>query len=1065
MNISDIAIRRPVFTTMITVGLISLGWLGFQRLDTDLYPDVTMPLVSVAVPYPGASPEDVEREVIKPLEEAVVAINDVDYVQSASRDNVGNLFIVFKLAADFNRAASDVRDKVAAIRGKLPDDIEEPVIQKFDIAAAPVLVYTAQAPMPSDQVRDVVEDLIKPTLEQVPGVARVDVVGGREREVHVELDPVRMASLRLTPANVVKKLKEANATVPAGHYTRDGREVAVRTLGQFETVEDVRNTVLFAGPDGSQVRVRDVADVTDSFKEQRSLVRANAKEAVAFQVVKASKSNTVRVADGVKAKLAQLQPSLPKGVETSLLIDQSIYINANAHEVEIAIFFGGAMAILVILFFMRDLRSTFISALALPTAVIGTFLMMWWLNFSLNMVTLLALSLAIGLLVDDAVVVRENIFRHLEHGEDPLVAASKGTQEIALAVFATTMTICAVFVPVAFMSGMVGQFFKQFGLTITCAVLLSMFVAFTLDPMLSARLAKQLKPGEKHESSGLFSGISRGLGWVFDKQDRAYASMLRWAINHRLIVVIVAVASLYGSVKLASLVGGEFVAPEDRGQFVAMLEFPSDTSLEETSKRSLEIERELNADPRFKLVFATLGPDGDVYKAKYRIDLGPKTERKESVWQMQEVAREICKHARGAKVTIAQPPPMEGAPEGDNPIMLTIQGPSYDVLVPTAMKVAEAMRKIPGATDVNIKHTAPKEEMRVMVDRPLAAQHGLPMSTIGLSLRTALDGEIAGALRGKNFRGEEDQTDIRVRFSERDRKDADVLARLPLTAQANPVLLGDVARIVSGKGETQILRLDRVRQITVTAAASGRPMGSVVEDVNKLLPQLLPEGYHGKWMGMVRDMNDSNAAFALAFGVAALFIYIVLASQFESFIHPVTIMISLPLAMIGAFLGLYLIGAAISLGSQIGIILLMGLVTKNAILLVDSAIQFQREGMSAKEAMLAAGPRRLRPILMTTAAMVLGMLPTAMGQGLGSEFRSPMATAVIGGVISSTFLTLLVVPVVYLSIEGFRQRSRKLMAWMFRLESRPDPVLARRDSKAPPRDSKAPPSDRAAAAE
>ena len=588
MNISDIAIRRPVFTTMVTLGLVALGWLGFQRLDTDLYPDVTMPLISVAVPYPGASPEDVEREVIKPLEEAVVAINHIDYVTSTSRDNLGTLFIVFKLAADFDKAANDVRDKVAALRNELPDDIEEPVIQKFDIAAAPVLVYTAQAPLPSHEVRDIVEDLIKPTLEQVPGVARVDVVGGQEREVQVELDPLRLAALHLSPATVVRQLNVENATVPAGHYTKGGREYAVRTLGQFETVEDIRNTVLFAGRDGSVVRVRDVAEVRDGFKEDRTLVRANAKEAVAFQVVKASNSNTVRVADGVKAKLAALQSSLPKGVETSLLIDQSVYINANAHEVEIAIVFGGAMAILVILFFMRDLRSTFISSLALPTAVIGTFLMMWWLNFSLNMVTLLALSLAIGLLIDDAVVVRENIFRHLEHGEDPLVAASKGTQEIALAVFATTMTIVAVFVPVAFMSGMVGQFFKQFGLTITCAVLLSMFVAFTLDPMLSARLAKRLKPGEKSAQRGLFGGISRGLGWAFDKQDAVYARMLRWAVSHRLIVVLLAIASLYGSVKLASAVGGEFIAPEDRGQFIVSLEFPSDTSLEETTQLLLK---------------------------------------------------------------------------------------------------------------------------------------------------------------------------------------------------------------------------------------------------------------------------------------------------------------------------------------------------------------------------------------------------------------------------------------------------------------------------------------------
>jgi HAE1 family hydrophobic/amphiphilic exporter-1 len=531
-------------------------------------------------------------------------------------------------------------------------------------------------------------------------------------------------------------------------------------------------------------------------------------------------------------------------------------------------------------------------------------------------------------------------------------------------------------------------------------------------------------PGEKEHKGGPFGAVSRGLGWVFDKQDRMYAAMLRWAVSHRLIVILVAVATLVGSVKLAAAVGGEFIAPEDRGQFFVMLEFPSDTSLAETSRRSLQIEQQLAQDKRFKLVFATLGPDGDVYKAKYRIDLGSKTERKETVWQMQDVARAIAQRAEGAHVTVAMPPPIEGAPEGDNPIMLTVQGPSYDVLVPTAEKIADAMRKIPGATDVNVKHTKPKEEMRVIVDRGMAAQHGLPMALIGTTLRTALDGALAGTLRGRNFRGEEDETDIRVRFSERDRKDANVLALLPLTSKGDPVRLGDIARITPGSGETQIHRLDRVRQITVTAGAAGRPMGNVVADLDKELPKLLPEGYHAKWMGMVRDMRDSNAAFGMAFGVAALFIYIVLASQFESFIHPVTIMLSLPLATIGAFFGLYLNGSAISIGSQIGMILLMGLVTKNAILLVDAAIQFQRQGMTAKEAMLHAGPRRLRPILMTTSAMVLGMLPTALSNGDGSEFRAPMSIAVIGGVISSTLLSLIVVPVVYLSIERLKARLR-----------------------------------------
>jgi HAE1 family hydrophobic/amphiphilic exporter-1 len=396
MNLSDIAIRRPVFTTMITMGLAVLGLIAYQRLETDLYPDVTLPLISVSVVYPGASPEDIEREVVKPLEEAVVSINHIDYVSSAARDSLGQVFLVFKLEADFDKAANDVRDKVSAIRHKLPDDAEEPVVQKFDLGAAPVLIYVAHADMPSDKVRDIVEDRIKPELERVPGVARVDINGGREREVHVELDPVRLASLQISPATVVQQLKLENASIPAGHYTRDGKEIAVRTLGQFVSVEDVANTVLMTAPDGGIVRLRDVALVRDAFKETRTIVRANGEDAVAFEVIKASKANTVSVAHAVQAALAKIQPSLPKELSTDLLINQAVFIEADEEEVEIAIVFGGLMAILVILFFMRDLRSTFISALALPTAVMGTFLIMWWLGFTLNIITMLALSLAIG---------------------------------------------------------------------------------------------------------------------------------------------------------------------------------------------------------------------------------------------------------------------------------------------------------------------------------------------------------------------------------------------------------------------------------------------------------------------------------------------------------------------------------------------------------------------------------------------------------------------------------------------------------------------------------------------
>lgn len=1046
MNISDIAIRRPVFTTMVTMGLAVLGLIAYSRLETDMYPDVTLPLISISAVYPGASPEDIEREVIKPLEESVVSINNIDYVNSTSRDNVGMVFLVFKLEADFDKAASDVRDRVAAIRNQLPEDVEEPVIQKFDLGAAPVLVYTAHADLPPEKVRDIVEDRIKPALEQVPGVARVEINGGREREVQVELDPFKLAALHMTAANVVQQLKLENASVPAGHYTAGGKEISVRTLGQFESLDDVANTVVQTGPDGSLVRLRDVAIVRDGFKEARTIVRANAEEAVAFQVIKASKANTVSVSHAAQAALAELQPRLPKELRTDLLIDQAVYIESNAEEVETAIVFGGLMAILVILFFMRDLRSTFISALALPTAVIGTFLLMWWLGFTLNMITLLALSLAIGLLIDDAVVVRENIFRHLERGEDPMTAASRGTREITLAVLATTLTIVAVFVPVAFMSGLVGQFFKQFGLTISAAVMLSMFVAFTLDPMLSARLATRITPGAHghHPSKrGPFSWLSNLLGRFFDGVDAVYRFLLDKSLRHPFVVALIAIGTFVGSVKLGTAVGGDFVALEDRGQFMMSMEYPSDTSLQETSKRSLEVEKALLADPRFKIVFATIGPNGDVYKVKFRIDVGEKTKRPDSLWTLQDVARAIAReHGHGAKVIVSQAPPLEGAPDQDNPIMLVLQGPSYEVLVPTAEKLAEAMAKVPGAADVNVKHTQPKREMHVKVDRALAAQHHLPIGMIGSALRTALDGEIAGKLRGRNYRGEEDETDIRVRLIDRDRRDVRALSQLPLAVRPDAtVRLGDVSRVTEALGESQINRTDRMRQITVTAAALGRPLAQVVEDVDKQLADIVPEGYEAKWFGMVRDMQDSNRAFALAFAVAALFIYIVLASQFESFIHPVTIMLSLPLATIGAFLGLFLHGSAVSMGSQIGMILLMGLVTKNAILLVDAAIQQQRLGFGPREAMLEAGPRRLRPILMTTAAMVLGMLPTAMNKGIGSEFRGPMAIAVIGGVISSTILTLIVVPVVYLGIERFRRGARLVIARLFHTDPKVDPML------------------------
>lgn len=1033
MTISEVAIRRPVFVTMMAVGLAVLGIIAFRRLGTDLYPDVKFPIVTVVVPYPGASPEDVERQVVKPLEDAIVGVNGLDRMQGIARDNVGIVAVMFKLDTDFDAAANEVRQKVDAITGQLPTGAEKPAISKADIGAAPILVFAASGSGTSDEVRRITQDSVKPALEQLEGVAKVEVLGGREREVHVDLDPTKLESFGLAPTAVVQKLRAENATIPAGHYDAgmgQSREVGVRTIGEFANLEQIRDAVVFAGPDGRVVRVRDIGVVSDSFKEQRTLIRNNGQDAVTFQIVKTSDANTVRVADAVKAELAKLTPVLPQGYGTSLLIDQSSFIKENAHEVEIAIVFGGAMAILVILLFMMDLRSTFISAIALPTSVLGTFLMMYALGFTLNMMTLLGLSLAIGLLIDDAVVVRENIFRHLEAGEAPAQAAANGTREITLAVLATTFTIVAVFVPVAFMKGIVGQFFRQFGLTVTAAVVLSMLVAFTLDPMLSARLATRIVKGSHGGGPNVRGRLVALLERAFAKQDRLYEGSLRWALGRPKTVMAVALGLFAASVAMGKSIGSDFMAAEDRGQFLLELEFPGDTSLAETSRRSLEVERALVGDGRFKTVYATVGPDGDINRARYRVDAGPKANRSEGLEELKSIARRTAETARGASVIAEDPPIIEGLGTW-RPIMISIAGPSYEVLEPTAQRVAAALRGTAGASDVKIDYQPGKGETRLVPDRGLAGAAGLPVAMIGMNVRVAMEGEVAGQVRTKDSRGEDDETDIRVRLAPQFRGDRASIGRIPIITtplgaqRASTVRVEDVATFQPGVGPARINREDRSRRIVVSAAVSGRALGDVVSELRPKVAELIPGGYQVEWLGQIKDMEDSNAAFGLAFGLAVLFIYVVLASQFESFLHPATIMFSLPLALIGALIGLWANRYSLSMGSQIGIMLLMGLVTKNAILLVDSALTFQRQGMQVREALLAAGPRRLRPILMTSAAMVLGMLPTALSGGSGSEFRAPMAVAVIGGVVSSTFLTLLVVPVIYMGVDWLRGLVRK----------------------------------------
>jgi hydrophobe/amphiphile efflux-1 (HAE1) family protein len=1011
VTLSSVAIKRPVFTVMVMAAMLVLGIVAFRRLGSDLFPDVSFPAVVVTVPYPGASPKEVETLVAKPLEDSVVGINGIDRVRSFSREGSALVFVLFNLGVDVSDAATEVRERVSQVRYKLPTETKEPIISRFDVSASPVLTYTVRGQGSLADIRDYTDHTIRPALEQVDGVASVDIKGGQTREVRVLLDRPKLDALGVGLGQVVARLRAENLNVPAGHYDEGAREVSVRTVGEFKNVDQIRDVIVATAKDGSVVRLRDVANVVDGFADETTLVRVNGDEAVTFEVRKQSGKNTVEIAHAVKQKLATLTKAFPAGMSTSLLIDQSRFIEVELDSVQHHIVIGAFMAVLIILVFMMDLRSTLISAVALPTSVIGTFFVMYVLGFTLNMMTLLALSLAIGLLIDDAVVVRENIFKHIERGKPPMQAALDGTQEVALSVFATTLTIIAVFLPVAFVKGMVGQFFRQFGITISAAVAISLFVAFTLDPMLSSRFSKQ-----KTDERGAFDWLKAPFEWVFRQVEQTYAAMLGWSVRHKLAVGALAVLSMVFMGWVTSLMGSEFVNSEDRSQFVVESELPAGTALAETSRLSAMAENELLKTPEIHVLASTVGVDGEPNKIRWRIATTPKAERTKTIGALKEAGRRAAQLIPGAKVTATDPPFVEGAAT-EAPIMINVRGDEFPQIEAAANKIEKILKATPGVSDIQVRYSPGRPELEVELDRQRAADRGLSVSEVALALRTAMEGDESG-----NLRSGSDEIPIRVRLGEDYRADEEALKNLTLQTMRGPVKLSDVANFHRSEGPQVIERENRQRQITLWATPIGRPLGDVAKEFQPAIKKAaLGQGISVDYDGQLRLMNETNENMAIALLLGVVFIYIVLASQFESFVHPLTIMLTLPLALVGGIVGLFLTNNTMAMGALIGIVLLMGLVTKNAILLIDRAIVHVRDqGMTPFRAIVTAGPERLRPILMTSAAMVLGMLPTAVSHGEGSEFRAPMAIAVIGGVVSSTLLSLVVVPVFYLSIENLK---------------------------------------------
>ena len=1049
MKISDVAIDRPVFTTMAALATLVLGGLAVTRLGVDLFPNVTIPVVAITTVYPGSGPTEVEQQVTKRIEDAVSTINGVDLVRSFSRDSVSVVVVQFKLSVDELESSSDVRDRLQVIRSTLPDGVKDPLVQKFDPSAAPILTYAVRGKEDPIDLTRMVEDRVRPALEAVEGVGSVVIRGGVEREIQIDLEQGKLQALGLSVNTVAQLLRAESVDLPGGRLTVGGREFSLKAAGRFSSPEDIANVVLTSRPDGTQIRVRDVGTVVDGSAEVRTIARLNGEPAVLVDVMKQAGANTVAVSDAVVRRIddlmggaegkvaaatgrdaagavagaAQAPPAKDDHLEMALVMQQAKFVKNNIARLRGHLIVGGLLAVLVIFFFMLDVRSTLISAVSLPTSVIATFFVIWQFGFSFNIMTMLALTLAIGLLIDDSVVVRENIFRHLEMGQNPIEAARKGTSEIALAVMATTLTICAVFVPVAFMQGMVGLFFRQFGLTLTGAVLVSLLVSFTIDPMLSARIAQTIDPHrhEKMRTHWFYGPPTRFFEWM----DEEYRGILKVALKWRKLTIAGAVALFIGSLALIPFMGAEFMSPGDQGKFNVQFEAPAGIALAETDTLARTAEAAMRKVPEVTEVITTVGVDRDASKFTLQVITTPKDARTATMDEIMDGARAAIATLPGVTTKLAVPGIIEGgAIQQPQPVQVLLMGPDLIELNRVGQKVFTLVKGVPGTADVGIDTRPGSPEQRFVVNRTRAADRGVMFASAAQALRFAVEGDVVGTMPDEG-----DDVEVRARLRVEDRNSLARLREIVVPSRTGQLVrLDELVDVVEADSPASITHNARQRAITVTSNLRGRSLGDVIADIESALAKNpLPAGYTFKFEGQAKDMKDTFSNMVLALGLGVIFIYLILASQFESFVHPFTIMLALPLAIIGALAALFLVNVPIGMPAMIGIILLMGLVTKNGILLVDYTNQVRhRTGKAPVEALLEAAPVRLRPILMTSAAIVLGELPTAISNAEGSEFNVPMAVAVIGGVITSTFLTLLVVPVAYtwidrLSIKKYHQ--------------------------------------------
>jgi hydrophobic/amphiphilic exporter-1 (mainly G- bacteria), HAE1 family len=1028
MKLADVSIKRPVFAVMMSAAIVVLGLAAYNQLGRDLMPKTDSPMVMVRTSLPGASAEEIETQVTKPIEEVVNTIAGIDELRSTSQQGESRVMISFVLEREIESAVQDVRDKVATITNRFPLDTLPPVIQKMDPDANPILTLAISGDRSQKEISQIVDKQIKQVLETVQDVGEVTFTGDRHREIQLLLDKDRMNAYGLTVDQVRIAVQRQNVEIPGGSFLAGASEIALRTMGRIRNVDDF-NKIIIAYNSGSVITFQDIGRVLDTVEEPRSISRLDGREAVSLLIRKQSGTNTVKVIDAVMKRLeTRIKPNLPRDIKIQTTRDQSTFINRSFKEIQHHLILGGFLASVVVLLFMRNFRATIISAVAIPISIIGTFTVMKAFGFTMNNMTMLALSLATGIVIDDAIVVLENIFRYIEEKKvAPKEAAAKATGEIGLAVLATTLSLVVIFLPVAFMTGQIGQYFFSFGIVSAAAFLLSMFVSFTLTPALCGAW---LKPTDAQHKASKQHGFYASI-------DRIYGRMLGWSLRNRLIIVTIGLAVVVSAYFLYGRIGKELVPDDDQSEFSVNVKLPQGTNFYRTNEFVKPIEETLRNMKHVQTVFATVNPAS----ANFYIGLTPLENRNVSQQELIRQTRMELRKFQGARISISGGTDLSGSSSsggrgggGMNRVQMLLQGPDIQQLQVYVTDLLSKVRTIPGIVDADTNFEATAQELRVRIDRTRAADLGVPIDSLASSLRI-----LVGGNEVSKYKEGDDQFSVKLRLDEQFRNDPTKMGELLVPgAGGRPIKVSDVASLSLEPGPASIDRYNRQRQVSLNGNIDGIPLQTANEAVQMKVDEMrLKAGYSAVPGFGARMLSQASNDFGTAVILAIIFIYMVLASQFNSFIHPLTIMTAIPLSLPCGLFALMAFGMTVNVYSAIGLMMLFGIVKKNSILQVDYTNTLIEQGLERDQAIVTANHIRLRPILMTTIAIVAGMLPIAFGRGSGSGSRASMAVTIIGGQAICLLLTLLVTPVVYSLFDDARLKLPRLFGRFRRSAAEP----------------------------